>query len=329
MDNGLGAANRLVDLALLQGGLFLALADDRGGILVANRASLAILWRRQVHSGAISRVLTVGRGDDEAILSVDSYGTCVLSDPASGRTLHSWRPSLCVHPEPHGHQVEPAWDGEHVVLSCLQSWPPGIAPMIDAGASVGVVVNVHDAGSPALLCDRWGRELCHPASIKLPFAVGRSSRVAYLRAPNHWVGVRDLQTGHEIEICAHCYERGGYAVALSSDERWVAWSGYEKYGVNLDDREFVRLVCVDSAEDGGRNVLRGPADFVLLRFSPDSSLLVAGDAFGDVTVVPREDPASDRLLGRIEGALVGLAVTDDLVIALGATGDLCSWNVPV
>ena len=230
---------------------------------------------------------------------------------------------------PHRHLLEVSADREHVVASCLEPYPPSVVGMVDAAAAQGLAVNVHDSGGHVVLLDRHGVEIARTETVKRPLAAGNGTKVAYLRAPGHWVGVRDLRTGAEIAACPHCYERGGYAVAISPDERWVVWSGYEKYITLLEIREFVRLVDLNRPHSYGRDVLRGDTEFTELRFSPDGRSLAVGDAEGGVTLVRVDDRDPDpRILGAVAGGVTALAFAgDEVVVALGADGEVCNWTL--
>jgi hypothetical protein len=322
-------ARQVVDMAVVDGGRFLVLADDDGGLTCINRTSYAVLWTRRVHESGVCAVGAVGERPDEQVLSVDRRGMCVLTDPSQGIPVRRFPLPGCPTAFPHRHLLEVAWDRQHVVASCLQPHPPAIVAMVDAAATQGLVVNVHDRGGMVVLMDRDGVEFARSEDVRRPLAAGATTRVAYLRAPEHWVGVRDLATGHEVSTCRHCYERGGYAVAVSRDERWVAWSGYDKYLYREEIREFVRVVCVDPPEDYGWDVLRGGAEFVDLRFSPDGELLLAGDSDGGVTVVPLGDGGgAPRLLGAVDQHVAALAFADpDTVVAVGTAGEVCSWRL--
>jgi hypothetical protein len=315
-------------MAVGDGGRFLVLADDEGGLYCVNRISLGMLWTRRGNRSYGCAVGMVGGGADERIFSVDEDGGCRLIDPATGDAVASFPLPGCESAVPHGHLLEVSWDHRHVVASCLQPLPPGLVAAGDAAAAHGLVLNVHDDGGHVVLLDAHGTELARTRTVTRPLAVGRSARVAYLRAPGHWVGVRDLLTDEEVTACRHSYERGGYAVALSPDERWVAWSGYEKYGTRDEVREFVRLVGVDPPERHGCDVIRGAAEFTDLRFSPDGTLLLVGDSEGVVSVVPVAE-GGPRLLGAVEDGVAALDFADAAtVVVLGLAGEICSWPVP-
>ena len=320
---------RFVDLTVVGGGRFLVLADDEGSLTCINRKSSAILWRRRLHAVGVSAVDTVSDGVEEQVLSIDRLGDCLLTDPLDGRTIGAWQLPGCKPGMPHRHLLERSADREHVVASCLEPVPPSVVGMADAAAAWGFAVNVHDNGGHVVLLDRRGVEISRTETVKRPLAAGASTRVTYLRAPGHWVGVRDLRTGTEITACPHCYERGGYAVAISPDERWVAWSGYEKYIARSEVREFVRLVDLEQPDSYGWNVLRGDREFTELRFSPDGALLAVGDAEGAVTLVRIDRQDSDaRILGAVAGGVTTLAFADaETVVALGAEGEVRDWTV--
>jgi hypothetical protein len=319
----------VVGMAVVDRGRFLVLADDDGGLTCINRANSAVLWSRRTHDSGVCGVVAVGETADEQILSVDRHGGFVVTDPVTGLRAGGWQLPGCNAETPHRHLLEASWDRRHLVTSCVQALPPGLVALGDAAAAHGFLVHVHDDGGHLALMDRTGMELARTGTVTRPFAVGVSTQVAYLRAPGHWVGVRDLVTDEEVTACRHCYERGGYAVALSPDERRVAWSGYEKYGAREETREFVRVVGMDPPEDYGRDVIRGPAEFTSLRFSSDGRLLLAGDSEGAVSLVQVTAGGPPHLLGAVDYGVAGLDFADAVtVVAVGTAGEVCSWPVP-
>jgi hypothetical protein len=309
-------------------GRFLVIADDEGGLTCVNRVSRAMLWSLQAHRTTACGVRAVASGRAERVVSIGAYGDCVVVDPATGRVVDVWRAPACESEIAHRHAFDVSWDREHIVVSCLEALPPKLVAVTDAVAAQGIVVHVHDPGGPVVVADSAGLELGRAEELQRPFAAGASTRVAYLRAPDHWVGVRDLVIGDEVEACPHFYERGGYAVAISPDEKWVAWSGYEKYGARIEDREFVRLVEVSKSEEHGYNLLTGPAEFTHLVFSPTGDVLLAGDNEGAVTAIALDGSERPRTLGVVDDSIAGLAFADPgTVVALGVEGEFCTWSV--
>lgn len=320
----------IVDAALIEGGRFIVLADDDGQLTCLNRGSLEVLWTGRIHDSAICRTHLVGSHNDQRVQSVALDGRCVLTDPLTGRAISSFKASSCDGESWHRHALEVAWDASHVLLRCMQPHSPDIIPVADTVAASGYQMSIHDRGGGATLMSREGRELGHVDTVKWPFVLGASTRVAYLRAPEHWVGVHDILTGDHIGACAHCFERGGYAIAISADERWVAWSGYEKYGSNPEVREFVRLVGLDPPEECGRNILWGDSEFTHLQFSADGSLLLAGDREGGISVATvSAGSSSSQVLGRVTQEVAAIAFADDnLAVAVGTSGEVCWWRQP-
>src|SRR5689334_18757484 len=160
-------------MAVGDGGRFLVVADDDGGLTCVNRVSLSVLWSRAVHDSGVCAVRMVGVGAEERVLSVDRHGHCVTSDPATGNRIDAWRSPGCGSRFPHGHALEVAWDREHVFLSCLQLLPPSLVAVSDAAATMGIAVNVHDPGGTVVLVDPAGTELGRTDEVKRPFAPGR------------------------------------------------------------------------------------------------------------------------------------------------------------